>query len=157
MVEAEIKNRYEIRLKNERAYHAVVDLLTYQDAECTAFSIINHYVRFVDKEENKPQSQWKLNTEWAWFIGENREKIKLTQQPQPCTFQRTVHWLDRQVSRSLKMVHEHYKQNHTTILKDMIENAELTEKQEHLLKIEKTKIDDMIDTDISANENNGIF
>lgn len=157
MVEAEIKNRFEIRLKNERAYHAVVDLLTYQDAERTAFSIINHYVRFVDKEENKPQSQWKLNADWAWFIGENREKIKLTQQPQPCTFQRTVHWLDRQVSRSLKMVHEHDKQNHTTILKDMITNAELTEKQEHLLKIEKTKIDDMIDTAISTDENNGIF
>ena len=157
IVEAEIKNRFEIRLKNERAYHAVVDLLTYQDAERTAFSIINHYIRFVDKEENKPQNQWKLNAEWAWFIGENREKIKLTQQPQPCTFQRTVHWLDRQVSRSLKMVHEHDKQNHTTILKDMIENAELTEKQEHLLKIEKTKIDDMIDTAISTDENNGIF
>lgn len=44
MVEAEIKNRFEIRLKNERAYHAVVDLLTYQDAERTTFSIINHYV-----------------------------------------------------------------------------------------------------------------
>lgn len=55
------------------------------------------------------------------------------------------------------MVHEHDKQNHTTILKDMIENAELTEKQEHLLKIEKTKIDDMIDTAISTDENNGIF
>ena len=88
---------------------------------------------------------------------EIRELLKLTQQPQPCTFQRTVHWLDRQVSRSLKMVHEHDKQNLTTILKDMIENAELTEKQEHLLKIEKTKIDDMIDTAISTDENNGIF
>ena len=30
-------------MKNERAYYAVVDLLTYRDAERTAFSIINHY------------------------------------------------------------------------------------------------------------------
>lgn len=29
----EVKNRFEIRLKNERAYRAVVDLLTYYDAE----------------------------------------------------------------------------------------------------------------------------
>ena len=36
-----IKNRFEIRLKNERAYYAVRDLLTYHDAERTAFSIIN--------------------------------------------------------------------------------------------------------------------
>ena len=43
--DTEIKNRFEIRMKNERAYYAVVDLLTYRDAERTAFSIINHYVR----------------------------------------------------------------------------------------------------------------
>ena len=51
METAEIKNRFEIRLKNERAYHAVVDMLTYYDVERTAFSIINHYIRFVDREE----------------------------------------------------------------------------------------------------------
>lgn len=37
METAEIKNRFEIRLKNERAYHAVVDMLTYYDVERTAF------------------------------------------------------------------------------------------------------------------------
>ena len=31
--DSEIKNRFEIRMKNERAYKAVVDLLTYYDAE----------------------------------------------------------------------------------------------------------------------------
>ena len=35
--DTEIKNRFEIRMKNERAYYAVVDLLTYRDAERTAF------------------------------------------------------------------------------------------------------------------------
>ena len=45
--DTEIKNRFEIRMKNERAYYAVVDLLTYRDAERTAFSIINHYVHFL--------------------------------------------------------------------------------------------------------------
>ena len=56
--DTEIKNRFEIRMKNERAYYAVVDLLTYRDAERTAFSIINHYVRFVDREDDKPKSQY---------------------------------------------------------------------------------------------------
>ena len=50
--DTEIKNRFEIRMKNERAYYAVVDLLTYRDAERTTFSIINHYVRFVDREDD---------------------------------------------------------------------------------------------------------
>ena len=75
--EAPIKNRFEIRLKDERAYYAVRDLLTYYDAERTAFSIINRYVRFVDKEVDKKRSDWKLSVRWAWFIGENKEPLKL--------------------------------------------------------------------------------
>lgn len=42
--DTKIKNRFEIRLKNERAYYAVRDLLTYHDAERTAFDIINRYI-----------------------------------------------------------------------------------------------------------------
>lgn len=53
--ESEIKNRFEIRLKNERAYYAVVNLLTYHDAEHTAFSIINHYVLFLKRDDTLPK------------------------------------------------------------------------------------------------------
>ena len=76
--EADIINRFEIRLRNERAYYAVRDLLTYYDAEQTAFSIINQYVRFVDEEPDKRKNDWKLNDRWAWFIGDNRQSLKLT-------------------------------------------------------------------------------
>ncbi|SHF58110.1 phage replication initiation protein [Lactonifactor longoviformis DSM 17459] len=51
--ETPVKNRFEIRLKNDRAYYAVRDLLTHYDAEQTAFDIINRYMRFVDKEDGK--------------------------------------------------------------------------------------------------------
>src|SRR5690625_5905574 len=61
--DTDIKNRFEIRLKNDRAYHAVVDLMTYEDAGRTAFSIINRYIRFVDKDEEKRRSSWKMNKE----------------------------------------------------------------------------------------------
>jgi len=44
-------------MKNELAYYVVVDLQTYRDAERTAFSIINHYIRFVDREDDKPKNQ----------------------------------------------------------------------------------------------------
>lgn len=47
--DTDIKNRFKIRLKNDRSYHAVVDLMTYEDAGRTAFFIINRYIRFVDK------------------------------------------------------------------------------------------------------------
>ena len=61
----------------DRAYYAVRDLLTYYDAEQTAFSIINQYVRFVDEEPDKRKNDWKLNDRWAWFIGDNRQSLKL--------------------------------------------------------------------------------
>lgn len=155
--DTEVKNRFEIRMKNDRAYHAVIDLLTYHDAEHTAFSIINHYVRFVDREDDKPKSKWKLNAEWAWFIGENRERLKLTTQPEPFTLERAIHWLHRQVAPTLKLVHELDKQNRTTILKDMIEHTELKEKHKHLLQLEQTNIKDRIDTVSPNHGNDGIF
>ena len=151
-----IKNRFEIRLKDDRAYYAVVDLLTYRDVEQTAFSIINHYLRFVDREDGKPKSRWKLNADWAWFIGENREKLKLTTQPEPYTLEKALQWLHRQVAPTLKMVAELDKQNHTTILKDMIAHTELKEKHKHLLQLEKTEIEERIDTAVPM-ENDGIF
>lgn len=154
--DTEIKNRFEIRLKDDRAYHAVVDLLTYRDVEQTAFSIINHYLRFVDREDGKPKSRWKLNADWAWFIGENREKLKLTTQPEPYTLERALQWLHRQVAPTLKMVAKLDKQNHTTILKDMIEHTKLKKKHKHLLQLEKSEIKDRIDTAVPM-ENDGIF
>ena len=154
--DSEIKNRFEIRMKNERAYYAVVDLLAYRDAERTAFSIINRYIRFVDREENKPKSQWKINPDWALFIGENRESIQLTTQPEPYTLQKALNWLQRQVAPTIKMVQELDKENHTTILKDMIEQAELKDKHKHLLQLERSTIEERIDTVISK-ENDGIF
>lgn len=154
--ECEIKNRFEIRLKNERAYYAVVDLLTYHDAEHTAFSIINHYVRFLKRNDTLPKGSWELDKDWAWFIGENRESIRLTTQPEPYTLQRAISWVQRQVAPTIKMLQELDKQNHTTILQDMIEQAELKDKHKHLLQLEKSTIEERIDTAIPQ-ENDGIF
>lgn len=152
----EVKNRFEIRLKNERAYHAVADLLTYYDAERTAFSIINRYLCFVDAEEDKPKSEWKVNEDWAWFIGEYREALRLTTQPEPFTLEKALRWLHRQVAPTLKMVQELDRQNHTTILKDMLEHTELKEKHKHLLELEKTDIKDRIDTAVQE-KTDGVF
>lgn len=133
-------------MKNERAYKTVVDLLTYYDAERTAFSNINHYIRFVDPEEDKLKNRWKINPEWAYFVGDYREPIRLTTQPEPFTMERALHWLQRQVAPTLKMVQELDKMNHRTILDDMLEHTELKDEHRHLLELEKTTIEERIDT-----------
>ncbi|HIG0358600.1 TPA: MobT family relaxase [Clostridium sporogenes] len=132
--DAEVKNRFEIRLKNERAYYALKDLILYDNPESTAFKIINRYVRFVDKDDSKPRSDWKLNDEWAWFIGENRDFMKLTTKPEPYSFRRTLNWLSRQVAPTLKMAMKLDEINNTNIINEIITNAKLKERHEKILK-----------------------
>ncbi|SHK42637.1 phage replication initiation protein [Clostridium cavendishii DSM 21758] len=132
--DAEVKNRFEIRLKNERAYYAIRDLMYYDNPESTAFKIINRYVRFVDKEDKKPRSDWKVNNEWAWFLGENRESMNLTTKPEPYSFRKTLNWISRQVAPTLKMAMKLDEINNTQFINEIITNAELKEKHEKILK-----------------------
>ena len=132
--DAEVKNRFEIRLKNERAFYAIRDLLEHDNPERTAFQIINRYVRFVDRDDTKPRSDWRISEEWAWFIGEHRGSLKLTTKPEPYSFERTLHWLSHQVAPTLKLALRLDKMNHTQIVHDIITHAKLTEKHEKILK-----------------------
>ncbi|MFR8100348.1 MAG: MobT family relaxase [Ruminococcus bicirculans (ex Wegman et al. 2014)] len=143
--EAPIKNRFEIRLKNERAYYAIRDLLTHYDAERTAFSIINRYIRFVDMEEDKRREDWKLNDRWAWFIGKGREPLKLTTQPEPYTLSRTLNWIARQVAPTLKMLKKIDAGNNTDYLKNIEQHAKLTEKHEQIIKQQTASVTELIE------------
>lgn len=132
--QADIQNRFEIRLKNERAFYAIRDLLEHDNPERTAFQIINRYVRFVDRDDTKPRSDWRISEEWEWFIGEHRGSLKLTTKPEPYSFERTLHWLSHQVAPTLKLALRLDKMNHTQIVHDIITHARLTEKHEKILK-----------------------
>lgn len=142
--ETPIKNRFEIRLKNERAYYAVRDLLTYYDAERTAFSIINRYVRFVDMEADKRREDWKLNDRWAWFIGDGREPLKLTTQPEPYTLSRTLNWIARQVAPTLKMLKQIDTGNKTDYLKNIERSARLTEKHKQIIRQQTAGVEELV-------------
>ena len=145
LIKNRFKNRFEIRLKNERAYYAVRDLLTHYDAERTAFSIINRYIRFVDMEEDKRREDWKLNDRWAWFIGKGREPLKLTTQPEPYTLSRTLNWIARQVAPTLKMLKRIDAGNNTDYLKNIEQNAKLTEKHEQIIKQQTASVSELIE------------
>lgn len=139
-----IKNRFEIRLKNDRAYYAVRDLLTYQDPERTSFNIINRYIRFVDRNGTKSKSNWEINKHWEFFIGRERDKLKLTTKPEPYTFQRTISWLSRQVAPTLKMAMKLDKLKGTNIIESMIDQAKLTERHRKLLEQQSIDVEELI-------------
>lgn len=142
--EAKIKNRFEIRLKNERAYHAVVDLLANRDVEKTAFSIINRYIRFVDKDSNKSRCEWKINEHWSYFIGGDRAKLKLTTNPEPYNIQNTLNWLSRQVAPTLKIIKKLDNLNNTTLIEDLIRHAKLTDRHKKIIQQNSVNVEDII-------------
>lgn len=142
--EAEVKNRFEIRLKNERAYYAVRDLLIFDNPEQTAFKIINRYIRFVDRDDNRPRCDWKINDEWAWFISNHRERLKLTTKPEPYTYERTLNWLARQVAPTLKVALKLDEINQTQTVNTLLAHAKLTDKHKQILKQQSANIKDVI-------------
>ena len=142
--EAPVKNRFEIRLKNERAYHAVCDLLAHEAPEQTAFQIINRYLCFVDRDERKPRSEWKMSADWAWFIGDHRDCMKLTTAPEPYTLERTIHWLQHQVAPTLKMMQRLDELEGIWTLPDMIERAKLTDRQRKIIQQQSVSISEVI-------------
>ena len=142
--EVPVKNRFEIRLMNERAEHAVVDLVTFRDGDDTAFSIINRYMRFADKEPDKERESWKTNERWSWFIGDHRNKLKLTSQPEPYSPLRTLRWLAHQVAPSWKAFQEVDQNNGTEVMKEMLEGTQLTDRLKKLVEQLSVTIEDMI-------------
>ncbi|WP_086300204.1 MobT family relaxase [Enterococcus faecium] len=139
-----VKNRFEIRLKNERALHAVIDLLNNGNVGNTTFSIINRYIRFVDKDPNKRRSQWKINADWSFFLGENQRKLRLTSEPEPYSFDRTLNWLARQVIPTLKLAMKIDKLNQTSVIQNMIDYAELSDRQKKILQQQTLPVEEVI-------------
>ena len=133
--DAEIKNRFEIRLKNDRAYFAVYDLVSCENPEQTVFGIINRYIRFVDRDDSRPREDWPLNSMWAVFIGKNRQRLKLTAEPKPLDLFRILNWLAKQVSPTWKMVLGLDKQAGTNMIGDILDGAEL--KESHIRKMQQ--------------------
>lgn len=82
-----------------------------------SFDIINRYIRFADKEVEKRRSEWKTNEKWAYFIGSDRGRLKLTTKPEPYTLTRTLNWISRQVAPTWKVLQQIDSTNGTTYLK----------------------------------------
>ena len=47
-------------------------------------------MRFADKKVEKRRSEWQTNEKWAYFIGSNRGRLKLTTKPELYTLTRTL-------------------------------------------------------------------
>lgn len=143
--DADVKNRFEIRLRDDRAKYAVADLLTYEDAGKTAFSIINRYVCFLKPEEGKDRSEWKPDEAWMRFIGEETREIRLTEKPEPYTLERTLNWIVRQVAPSFKMLTLLSEiRGENDLLSRLIDEAKLNSNHRKILEQQQAAIKDVL-------------
>lgn len=131
---APIKNRFEIRLKSDRATKAVEDLLVYRDAERTAFGIITRYLKFVDYRAHKEREQWPINAKWQHFCGRNRQTLRLTLAPEPFDLRKTKAWIQKQVAPMLKVLLKIDDYHGTNETLTMIHDAALQKKHLKLLE-----------------------
>lgn len=144
MEESKVKNRFEIRLKNERAERAVEDLLKTRDAGKTAFAIINRYICFVDPKKGKKKGEWKINPVWKSFIRLERRKLRLTTKPEPYSIEKTYRWLNKQVMPSLKMAEELDKVRGTCVIQDMRERTELKENHKKIIAQQSMPVEELV-------------
>lgn len=143
--DAEIKNRFEIRLKNDRAKHAIADLLDYENPGHTAFGIINRYLRFVECcEEGKKPRDWKTDEKWRRFLGTNEQELRLTTKPEPYTFEKTVRWFGKQVAPMWKTVMEIDAINGTDTIGYILANTELQERHKKLIAQQTLPVEELI-------------
>lgn len=98
----------------------------------------------MDREPEKRKTDWKLNDRWAWFIGKDRPPIKLTTDPEPHTLERTLGWISRQVAPTLKMLKKIDAGNSTSYLKEIEDNAKLTEKHLQIIRQQTADTEELI-------------
>ncbi|WP_456110285.1 replication initiation factor domain-containing protein [Roseburia hominis] len=144
--DADVKNRFEIRLKDDRATYAVEDLLDYEDPAKTAFGIINRYVTFLTPKAGVEDiTKWDVDPMWARFIGGEDRQLKLTDAPEPYTLERTLNWIRRQVAPSFKMLHQLAEiRGEADLLDRMIDEAKLSPQHKKLLKQQQTEVKEML-------------
>ena len=113
------------------------------DSDYTFFNVCGNDIRICD-DELAERSDWKLSVHWAWFIGENREPLKLTTKPEPYTLDRTIRWIQRQVDPTLKMLETITAKTGIDYLKEIRKSTKLTEKHYKIIEQQTTSTEDVI-------------
>jgi len=125
-----VRNRFEIRLKDERAGVAIKKYVENDDMEALVFGIIVRYMCFHDLKKGKDLSESPVNKRWEMFIVAAQSAMRLTTDPEEISLEDTWRWIEKQVAPTLKMLKyiDHRR------LADTVEDATLSTKQKNILK-----------------------
>ena len=103
----DVWNRVELQTRNERSETIATLIATdYQELGKMVCGILKHYIRFAipDKKDSN-RSRWKTAKFWEKFLGQV-EKLRLSEVAPDRTVEKTLSWVDRQVTPSLAVLYE---------------------------------------------------
>lgn len=145
-IKTDIKNRFEIRLKNEKAGQTIEQFVFSRNPEQTIANLILTQIDFPD---------YIL---WDIFLDNVMTSLPFVMTPVAVNMDKTKRWLERQVMPSLLMIKEIEKKTGANYLEEIDRHTRLTEKQELKIKQMTTDIADMIEKDTAVPQgNDGIF
>lgn len=98
--EAEVKNRFELRYRKEKAQSLAKIISRSHDLTKLFFELLNGAICFYDRDPNDPDA--KVDAKWAAFI-DNRGAITISLETIPQSFEKSMNWLIHGVSPSLAL------------------------------------------------------
>ncbi|OQO71678.1 Cro/Cl family transcriptional regulator [Enterococcus villorum] len=138
-----IKNRYELRFKDERAMDAITHYVESGMLSELLLGILNDYLCFTDKRPDVSRKYWPVNKKWQHFIG-GVENVKLITEPNEKLYERSKNWFKRTVAPTVKMLLEVDDCNDTEETWEIIDEAELSDKHLHMIEVQTTSIQEML-------------
>lgn len=120
----EIKNRYEVRFMSKKAQLFINEYMLDNDFSRLILNVIGNQITFLEKLKNCEYVEWRA---WRKFIGE-LDYVNLRVEPIKPNFQGKVRWIRQQVARTLKIIQNVDEERGSSILQNLIDEAELDEK-----------------------------
>lgn len=143
--EVPIKNRYELRFKDERAMDAITRYVENGMLSDLLLGILDDYLCFTDKRSDVSRKYWPVNKKWHNFIG-GVENVKLITEPNESLYERSKNWFKKTVAPTVKMLLEVDDYNDTEETWEIIDEAELSDKHLHMIEVQTATIQEMLVT-----------
>jgi len=130
---APVKNRVEIRLKNDRAQNAARILAECRDVEKVSRDILYTYLEFIDRVPPGGEVYYP-NKRWMKFLGEGRDIVKLTNVAEPYSIERTKEWFRKQCVPTIRLLTALDDMEGTNFIQEAMGSASFSERQVSVLK-----------------------
>lgn len=120
--ESNIKNRYELRLAQEKANYVMREIIFGLPVEEIPFRQLKYSIDFLDKNEDLPKDKWDVNQKWERFVGDV-EPFKIKNEVQEeSDFLKKVASFDRTYGAFYSALRRIENEGRTTFLKDIFAN-----------------------------------